>query len=99
MFHEVYTDLNSKNKAQVDPLNLRRCLRLYPHDDNQGGFFIALLERVDDDAQQSASDDPWLNTKIRQKPILDELEEFSAWYEKEYKRYCEANSVPESERE
>jgi hypothetical protein len=36
---------------------------------------------------------------VRQKPVLDELAEFSSWYEKEYAKYCEENNIPEAERE
>lgn len=88
MFHDVYTNSNHSASQMEDPLNLHRCLRLYPHDDNQGGFFVALLERVQDDGSKYESDDlndPWLNTKIRQKPILDDLAEFSKWYEEQYR--------------
>lgn len=54
---------------------------MYPHDDNQGGFFVAVLEREQmDDVELDA----WGYSKEKQKPILDELEEFSSWYEKEY---------------
>jgi multisite-specific tRNA:(cytosine-C5)-methyltransferase len=24
---------------------MARCMRLYPHDDNQGGFFVAVIEK------------------------------------------------------
>jgi len=49
-----------------DPLNLEYCLRLYPHDDNQGGFFVALLERVQDDVKTYDGDDElWDNSKLR----------------------------------
>ena len=43
MFHPIYTHLNVENQAQADPLNLRRCMRFFPHDDNQGGFFVAVF--------------------------------------------------------
>lgn len=72
---------------------------MYPHDDNQGGFFVAVLERVEDDGSKHEGDeDPWTNTKIRQKPVLDELAEFSAWYEEQYKKHCEENNIPEEDR-
>ncbi|KAI8342302.1 S-adenosyl-L-methionine-dependent methyltransferase [Chlamydoabsidia padenii] len=29
-----------------DPLHLERCLRIYPHDQNTGGFFVAVFEKV-----------------------------------------------------
>lgn len=35
MFHPIYTRRNNiKGKVPEDPLNLQRCLRLLPHDDN-----------------------------------------------------------------
>ena len=102
MFHDVYTKANNETKGPLkDPLNLKFCLRLYPHDDNQGGFFVAVLKRVEnDDAKLSGEDlaDPWLNTKIKEEPILDQLAEFSNWYEKLYKEHCELNNIPEAER-
>ena len=42
--------------------------------------------------------DAWNNSKIRQKPILDELGEFSEWYETGYKKYCDENNIPVEER-
>lgn len=77
-------------------------MRLYPHDDNQGGFFIAVLEKVQETDNRLADEDlndPWLNTKMRQKPILDELEEFSKWYEDIYEKHCEENNIPMEKRE
>ena len=77
MFHDVYTKANNETKTALkDPLNLKFCLRLYPHDDNQGGFFVAVLKRVENDDSKLTGDDladPWLNTKIREEPILDQL--------------------------
>ncbi|KAJ3181791.1 tRNA (cytosine(34)-C(5))-methyltransferase [Geranomyces variabilis] len=32
--------------ADVAEMNLDRCLRVYPHDQNTGGFFVAVLEKV-----------------------------------------------------
>lgn len=43
--------------------------------------------------------DAWGYSKLKQKPILDELEEFSSWYEKEYLKHCEENNIPIEERE
>jgi 16S rRNA C967 or C1407 C5-methylase (RsmB/RsmF family) len=87
MFHPVYTHKNNSNKKQEDPLHLSRCLRFYPHDDNQGGFFVAVLERTSDDKVDSS--DLWECSKVRQMPILDELASFSSWFENEYKQYCD----------
>lgn len=99
MFHPIYTDKNNEatNPTQLqDPLNLKRCMRLYPQDDNQGGFFVCTLEKSDNtDGQIDDETDPWLNPKIRQKPILEELAEFSKWYEQIYKEHCDKNNIPE----
>ena len=52
---------------EKDPLNLKRCIRLYPHDDNQGGFFVALFVRLGDHDKKIDGDmgDAWNNSKIR----------------------------------
>lgn len=74
MFHEVYTDQNHQQELPADPLHLSRCIRLYPHDDNQGGFFVALFVRLADDPSPSESnEDPWINEKLRLKPVLEDL--------------------------
>lgn len=105
MFHAIYTDYNNRvsNESEMkDPLNLARCLRLYPHDDNQGGFFVAVFEKLASTDKKLAEEDladPWMNSKIREKPILDDLAEFSAWYEELYKKHCEENNIPVEERE
>jgi len=36
---------------------------------------------------------------MREKPILDELLEFSKWYEEIYKQHCDDNNIPEEFRE
>jgi 16S rRNA C967 or C1407 C5-methylase (RsmB/RsmF family) len=48
MFADPYTKENfdpdrSSPDMKLDPLNLKRCLRIFPHDDNQGGFFVAVF--------------------------------------------------------
>ena len=88
----------------MDPLQLKNCLRLYPHDDNQGGFFVAVFEKlVADDSgiieDDGMTQDAWNNPNIRQKPILDELGEFSKWFEEEYKRHCDEKGIPEEQRQ
>lgn len=47
----------------------------------------------------NTSTDPWENTKIREKPILDELLEFSKWYEGIYKEHCDNQQIPEEMRQ
>ncbi|OSX63847.1 hypothetical protein POSPLADRAFT_1138690 [Postia placenta MAD-698-R-SB12] len=35
--------------SEVDSLNLTRCIRIYPHLQDTGGFFIAVLQKAEDD--------------------------------------------------
>lgn len=87
----------------MDPLQLKNCLRLYPHDDNQGGFFVAVFEKLVADDSGIIEDngmtyDAWNNPNVRQKPILEELGEFSKWFEEEYKKHCDEQGIPEEMR-
>lgn len=41
--------------ANVADLHLEHCRRILPHDQNTGGFFVAVLEKV--------GDLPWMGTK------------------------------------
>ena len=49
MFHDVYTKENYREKnglySFTDPLNLRKCIRIYSHDNNCGCFFICVLKK------------------------------------------------------
>jgi 16S rRNA C967 or C1407 C5-methylase (RsmB/RsmF family) len=49
-FDQTYTAFNNDetNSEQIDPLNLKRCLRIHPEDMNTGGFFIAVIEKTFD---------------------------------------------------
>jgi len=87
MFTDVYTEMNNEPdraedpSKQVDPLNLKNCMRFYPHDDNQGGFFVAVLEKIYDEDDgivfdEDYSMDAWNNPKVRQKEIIDDLHDF-----------------------
>ncbi|KAK2459717.1 hypothetical protein APHAL10511_008268 [Amanita phalloides] len=40
----------------VDTLNLRRCMRIYPHLQDTGGFFIAVLERKSSGSKSACGD-------------------------------------------
>ena len=86
-------------------MNLKFCMRFYPHDDNQGGFFCSVFEKLSsDDEGGEIMDlgmgmDAWNDTRVRQKPVLDDLELFARWYEQEYKRSCDERGIPENERE
>ena len=106
MFHEDYTYWNNQKGRAVmrDPLNLSRCMRFYPHDDNQGGFFVAVFEKHADVPSgqiydDSLSMDAWANENVRQRPLLDELADFASWFETEQRKNDDREGVPESERE
>ena len=92
-------------KKMEDPLNLSRCIRLVPHDDNQGGFFCAVFEKTADWGSSGIVYDQsadgfsvYNNDKVRQKPIMEELDEFAKWFEAEQKKQWEAKNVPQAER-
>jgi len=108
MFHDVYTYLNNQktllHNKQADPYGLRRCMRFYPHDDNQGGFFVAVFEKLVHDKSGIVHDssyqmNAWENEKVRQKDVLTELEEFATWFEDAQKKHYEEKKVPKEEQE
>jgi len=87
-----------------DPLNLSRCMRFYPHDDNQGGFFVAVFRKKSDVPSGYINDksmqmDAWANSHVRQKNTLDELDDFAKWFEAEQAAAYDKQGVPMSERE
>ena len=52
MFTSTYTDFNNDGRTpdlHDDPLGLKHCMRFYPQDDNQGGFFVCVMEKIFDD--------------------------------------------------
>lgn len=74
MFHETYTYFNNEDNRKAedhaDPLNLKKCIRLYPHDDNQGGFFVAVFRKLATSDDTHFNDptltvNPWTNSKVR----------------------------------
>ena len=99
MFNYTYTDFNNEPERLIkkttgevedlraDPLGLRRCMRFFPHDDNQGGFFVAVFEKIHDEEDgllqdRGYSKDAWANPKVRQRQIGDELADFVSDVEK-----------------
>ena len=89
----------------LDPLNLSRCIRLVPHDDNQGGFFCAVFEKNSNWGSSGIVYDQsadgfaiYNNEKLRQKPMIEELDEFAKWFEAEQQRNWEENNTPQEER-
>ena len=98
MFTDTYTSFNNEadrtEEMKSDPLNLRRCLRLFPHDNNQGGFFVAVFTKVHDQDDGFVHDEmyqmnAWNDSRVKQKPILEDLRDFAEEYEKELKKYEE----------
>merc|ERR1712032_1168553 len=50
MFHDVYTKSNWTNNLYFkDPLNLRRCMRFYSHQNDSGSFFVAVFKKLKND--------------------------------------------------
>lgn len=52
MFTSTYTEFNNDGRTRdlhQDPLGLKHCMRFYPHDDNQGGFFVCVMEKILDE--------------------------------------------------
>ena len=80
MFHNIYTYENYQKKALSsfsDPLNLRRCIRLYSQDNNSGSFFIAIIKKNEDfkiEEKKERYSVP-LN-KEKMKTIGEDLDEF-----------------------
>jgi 16S rRNA C967 or C1407 C5-methylase (RsmB/RsmF family) len=103
MFTETYTLFNNEPDREAsqkyDPLNLKRCMRIYPHDANQGGFFVAVFTKVLDDKEGLVYDElyemnAWDDPNVRQKPILEDLREFAEEYEADLRRYEQEHGVP-----
>ena len=97
MFTDVYTDWNNEEPRasepglQADPLGLKNCLRIYPHDDNQGGFFVCVMEKVYDEEEEGLiydddyKMDAWNNHNVRQPEIMDDLNDFVSELERAIK--------------
>ena len=92
MFHDVYTRDNwESNVFYSDPFNLRRCIRVYSHQNNCGSFFIAVIKKKEStDTDQMQNKDVYgtpLN-KEKIKTIGDDLDEFMEYLgiEKEQKK-------------
>ena len=95
MFTSTYTDFNNdedrgKDAPHADPLNLKHCMRFYPHDDNQGGFFVCVMEKILDEEEGLIYDDDykmdaWTNPKVRQKDIIEDLHDFVTDFERALK--------------
>ena len=79
MFHEIYTKENHESNVYCsDPLNLRRCVRIYSHQNNSGSFFIAILRKKENTQQEKESDYsiPLQPNEIKEKTIGEDLDDF-----------------------
>lgn len=80
MFHDIYTLKNFQNNIYFsDPLNLRRCIRIYSHQNNSGSFFIAVIKKignVDNEKFNMLNQDVMPLSKFKYKSIEEDLEEF-----------------------
>lgn len=74
MFTDTYTMFNNESDRaddmKNDPLNLRRCMRFFPHDNNQGGFFVAVFTKILDDHEGFIYDDmykmnAWTDPRVK----------------------------------
>ena len=106
MFTDPYTLFNNEpdrtEDMKHDPLNLKRCLRVFPHDDNQGGFFVAVFTKIMDKEEGFIHDDlyqmnAWDDARIKQKPILQDLRDFAEEYEQTLKEHEEKTGVPKEQ--
>jgi len=102
MFHPIYTKHNLDSETQLDPLNLSRCMRVFPHDDNQGGFFVAVFTKLKDDDADVIEDknytmNAWADERVTQKEPMEELRTFVEEYEKDLKKYEEKMGVKQEE--
>jgi hypothetical protein len=50
LFDQTYTSYNNDphSSEKIDPLDIKKCMRFYPHDQNYGGFFVAVFEKTFD---------------------------------------------------
>ncbi|KAH3669049.1 hypothetical protein OGAPHI_001645 [Ogataea philodendri] len=48
----------SPTEEEAKEFHLENCMRVYPHDQNTGGFFITVLEKVDPDEELREDEEP-----------------------------------------
>ena len=79
-------------------------MRFFPHDDNQGGFFVAVFQKLEEQKSGIIEDNgmtmnAWENSNVRQKTVLDELDEFSKWFEDLQQKHYKDKNIPKEEQE
>ncbi|QPG74875.1 hypothetical protein FOA43_002211 [Brettanomyces nanus] len=56
---------------EVEDLHLERCMRVYPQDQNTGGFFITVLERIPENDNKREREDEGSDEVSNKKPKTD----------------------------
>jgi len=82
MFTTPYTDINWKN-IKDDPMNLHNCIRIYPHDQQSSGLFIAVMRKIkkendtiyDDFYEYDATENP----KVKQYSLKSDIRFMDKW--------------------
>jgi len=82
MFHEIYTQKNFQNNIYFsDPLNLRRTIRFYSHQNDSGCFYVAVIKKTKEIELSSnnkliTDSIPLNNQTDKMLSIKDDLSEF-----------------------
>lgn len=77
----ICTSMFPPTEEEQKWMNLDRCMRLFPHHQNTGGFFVAVLEKVAecpplyDSSATSSTDSTKNNTPIASTELADAVEE------------------------
>jgi hypothetical protein len=84
MFCEPYTEANWNEGAEkTDPLNLRRCLRVYPQDHDVTGRFIAVFKKLKECNDVIYDDfyelDPIEDPRVKQHSLAAESRFMDKW--------------------
>ncbi|KAK9477986.1 S-adenosyl-L-methionine-dependent methyltransferase [Lipomyces japonicus] len=63
------------HKGDEKELGVQHCMRVYPHDQDTGGFFITLLEKVDEEelSKKRPAAEEVANEVVEKKPKLDNV--------------------------
>ena len=91
-------DQNTKNRflktqwapENIGDLNIERCMRIYPHLQDTGGFFVAVLERK--------KKEPALSRSVSNPDVSCITERLSSSHRKRTNPEAEADEVPEAKR-
>lgn len=79
------------SQEEIDSFHLDKCMRVYPHQQNTGGFFITVIEKIDDQSPTTQDSEPKAK-KQRVQSTTDDAEENTA--PKKEKLPRDANEEP-----